>query len=83
MIATTVASMGDDSWDIAIGAPVFTADGRRLGVVTDADIDGLLVEDGFFVRHMYTVPLADVERYEDGALVLKRTREEAEYHRLS
>lgn len=63
------------SWDIPIGAPVITADGRRLGVVTDADTDGLLVEDGFFVRHMYMVPLADVARYEDGVLVLKRTSE--------
>ncbi len=83
MIATTVTSMGDDSWDIPIGAPVITADGRRLGVVTDADINGILVEDGFFIRHMYTVPLADVQRYEDGSLVLKHTREESESYRHS
>ena len=67
----------DMQWDIPIGARVFTRDGRRLGEVTAADAYGLVVEDGFFFRRSYTIALADVEQYEDGALYLSLTMEQA------
>lgn len=72
-----VARTPDSSWDIPIGVPVFTADGRRLGKVTEADIYGLVIEDGiFFFRRVYRAKLSDVERYEDGALALKLTMDQ-------
>lgn len=73
-----VTTTRDGNWDIPIGAPVYTADGRRLGVVTQGDAYGLLVEDGFFVRHAYRLRLSDVERYEDGNLLLKLTIDQVE-----
>ena len=72
-----VARTPDSSWDIPIGIPVFTADGQRLGKVTEADINGLIIEDGFlFFRRVYRAKLSDVERYEDGALSLKLTMDQ-------
>jgi hypothetical protein len=58
------------SRDIPIGIPVYTADRRRLGVVTGADPYGVLVEDGLITRRSYAVSVRDVARYEDGALHL-------------
>lgn len=74
MVATNL----NGSWDIPIGIPVYTADGRRLGVVTEADAYGLLVEDGLLVHHTYTLQLSDVARYEDGTLILKLPMEQIE-----
>lgn len=74
-----VARTSDSSWDIPIGVPVFTADGQRLGKVTEADINGLIIEDGFFFfRRVYRAKLSDVERYEDGALSLKLAMDQVE-----
>lgn len=73
---TAMSALGD-SWEIPIGAPVISADGRRLGVVTQADAYELLVEDGFFVRHAYALNLIDVAGVERGSLRLKLTAEEA------
>lgn len=72
-----VAIRMGDSWGIPIGVPVTTADGRRLGTVTQADAYELLVEDGVIVRHTYALNLIDVDRYEDGELRLKLTAAEA------
>ena len=67
----------DPSWDIPIGIQVYTADGHRLGAVTQADAYELLVEDGLIVHHAYALNLIDVADYEDGVLRLKLTMEEA------
>jgi len=72
MGATTL----DAGWDIPIGAHVFTADGRKLGVVAGADAYELVVEDGLFLRRTYAVRLSDVDRYEEGALILSLMMEE-------
>ena len=72
------ATTHDGNWDFPIGAPVFTADGQRIGVVTEGDAYGLLVEDGFFVHHAYTLQLSDVERYEERSLLLKLTMAQIE-----
>jgi hypothetical protein len=69
MVSTTL----DGSWDIPIGAPVFTADDKQLGYVVEADPYKLVVGEGFLFRHHYAIELAAVERYADGALVLKYT----------
>ncbi|HEV2127926.1 MAG TPA: hypothetical protein VGR22_04835 [Thermomicrobiales bacterium] len=73
---TAMSAMGA-SWEIPIGAPVISADGRRLGVVTEADAYELRVEDGIFVHHAYALNLMDVAIVEGGALRLKLTAEEA------
>ena len=73
-----VARTQDDSWDIPIGSVVYTADGRKLGKVTGGDIYGLRVEDGFVFPRAYHVRLSDVERYEDGTLLLNRMMEDLE-----
>ena len=74
MVAT--ASNGDGS--ILIGAPVHTADGRRLGYVLDGDAYQLEIGDGFIFRRSYRVPLCEVACYEDGALLLKITMDQVE-----
>lgn len=75
---TAMSALGDnESWEIPIGAPVVTADGRRLGVVTEANAWELLVEDGFFVHHAYALNLIDVAEVRGGTLHLKLTAEEA------
>ena len=66
-----VATTQDDSWDIPIGATVYTADGRKLGKVTEGDDYGLLVEDGLLFPCAYHVELPDVDRYEENILLLK------------
>ena len=66
MAATTL----NRNRQILIGIPVFTADRRRLGVVTEADPYGLVVEDGFLFRRSFALSLRDVECAEDGALHL-------------
>jgi len=72
----TALSTPDASWDIPIGVPVVSADGERLGTVTQADIHELLVEDGLFFPKVYALNLFDVDRYQDGALILKLTADE-------
>ena len=67
MVATTL----NQSWDIPIGVDVYTADFHRLDILTKADAYELVVEEGLFVRHTYVLQLSDVDRYEDGELVLK------------
>ena len=73
-----VARTQDDNWDIPIGSVVYTADGRKLGKVTEGDIYGLRVEDGFIFPRAYCVKLSEVERYEDGTLLLNRMMEDLE-----
>lgn len=70
-------SLSENSWDIPIGAPVVSADGRRLGVVTHADIHELLVEDGMIFHHAYALGFIDVAQYQEGVLYLKLTAAEA------
>ena len=69
-------TMTDTTWDIPIGAPVVTADGERLGVLKQADAWELLVESGLFFRHTYALNLFDVDRYDNGVLLLKLTADE-------
>jgi hypothetical protein len=69
-------SLSENSWDIPIGTPVESADGRRLGVVTHADSHELLVENGMIFRHAYALGFMDVARYQDGVLKLKLTATE-------
>ncbi len=70
-------SLSESRWDIPIGTPVESADGRRLGVVTHADVHELLVEDGMIFRHAYALGFIDVAQYHGGVLLLKLTAAEA------
>lgn len=75
-----VAAM-EASWGIPIGTDVYTAEGEHLGSVVEGDSYDLLVERGFFFIHDYQIRLSDVDRFEDGKLVLILTREQAENER--
>lgn len=75
-----VATM-EESWGIPIGTDVYTAEGEHLGSVVEGDSYDLLVERGFFFIHDYQIRLSDVDRFEDGKLVLSLTREQAENER--
>lgn len=66
-----VTTMVEGTTDFPIGAPVYTADGVELGKVVSATAHLLVVERGWFVRHGYTFRHADVDHYQDGALVLR------------
>lgn len=74
MSATTL----DDSFGIPSGTSVYAADGEKMGVVVGADPYELLVEHGFFLVHDYRIQLADVDRYEDGNLILRLTKDQLE-----
>ena len=79
MVAT---SFDDQLWDIPVGVPVFTVDQHRLGRVVKTDAFELLVQDTNPSRPLYAVNLFDVERYEDGTMVLKLTAAEAAEQRV-
>ncbi len=55
-----------------------TADGERIGYLMGGDAHELQVGDGFLFISVYTIPIARVERYEDGHLVLRLTAEQFE-----
>lgn len=74
MVATTM----DESSGIPVGAEVYTADGEHLGSVVAGDSYELEVERGFFIVHDYQIKLSDVERFEDGTLFLRLTKEQVE-----
>lgn len=71
MDATLTAEGG---WGIPIGTPVFDAAGEKLGTVREADVYALVVERGFFFVTDHEIALDEVDRLEDGKLVLKRTK---------
>ena len=56
--------------NLPIGADVYTADGERVGCLMGGGIHELEVGDGFLFMTIYTVPVAWVERYDDGHLIL-------------
>ena len=64
------------SWGIPVGTPVHDVAGEKVGHVADADSADLVVERGWFLVRDYRVRLADVDRYEDGTLYLKLTKDE-------
>ena len=70
------ALVNEGSWSIPIGTPVFDVAGEKMGSVKGADNDALAVEEGLLLITTHMVPMALVERYEDGALHLSVTKAE-------
>lgn len=68
------AALGD--WQIPLGAPVSDAAGEKLGSVRAADAYALIVGQGVRFVTEWEIPLHEVEPYEDGRLILKRTKAE-------
>lgn len=68
------ATLGD--WQIPLRAPVYDAAGEKLGSVRAADAYALIVGQGVRFVPAWELPLDEVERYEDGRLILKRTKAE-------
>ena len=62
---------------IPIGAPVYDRRGTRLGRVCGADSRALLIERGLLLRRTCAVSLEDVDRVEDGRVVLAVSKDEA------
>ena len=75
-VADLGAAAAVGGWGIPIGAPVHDARGEKIGTVVGADPYGLMVERGLFLVRDYLVRLSDVDRFEDGRLYLKLTRDE-------
>ena len=73
MVARAVESNGI----MLIGAPVYDRDGRRIGKVVSANNADLRIECGLFFRQTYCVSLGDVDRVEDGRVILGVSRDEA------
>ncbi|HEY7033743.1 MAG TPA: hypothetical protein VH482_20575 [Thermomicrobiales bacterium] len=70
------ALVNEASWSIPLGAPVYDVAGDKLGTLKGADHYELSIEEGFLLVTTYTVPMAFVERYEDGAIHLSVTKAE-------
>jgi hypothetical protein len=70
------AFVAENSWSIPLGTPVFDVVGEKLGTVRDADYYNLAVEEGLIIITTYLVPMAFVDRLEDGALHLSATKAE-------
>ena len=66
----------DPRVDIPLGAPVITADGTPIGVVTEADLYELLVESQRRAHHVYALNLIDIDRFHNGTVQLKLTADE-------
>ena len=62
-------------WEMLIGAPVYTADGRRLGYVLGTHADQLRVSEGYLFRCKYVIEFGEIARFDEDALVLACTME--------
>ena len=65
----------ETAWSIPNGTPVHDVNGTKIGKVCDADIDALVVTHGRFFVHEVAIDMADVDRVEQGRLVLKVTKD--------
>ena len=65
----------ESAWTIPNGTPVHDVNGTKIGKVCDADIDALVVAHGRFIVHEVAIDMADVDRVEQGRLVLKVTKD--------
>ena len=71
------AYVSEANWSIPRGTPVYDVLGEKLGTVKGADDYALAVEEGLLLVTTYTIPMALVETYQDGALHLSVTKAEA------
>lgn len=65
----------ESAWTIPNGTPVHDVNGTKIGKVCDADIDALVVTHGRFFVQEVAIDMADVDRVEQGRLVLKVTKD--------
>ena len=71
------ALVGEASWSIPLGTPVYDVAGEKMGTVKGADTYDLAVEEGLILVTTYTIPMALVQSYDDGAIHLSVTKAEA------
>lgn len=57
-------------WDIPLGVEAYTADYKRLGIVTAVNADGVLIEDTYFPGQVFRLEYTDIQRYENRRLYL-------------
>jgi hypothetical protein len=70
------AFAGEVGWSIPLGTPVFDVAGEKMGTVKGADNYELSVEEGLLLITTYTIPMALVGSYDDGAIHLSVTKAE-------
>jgi hypothetical protein len=71
------ALVNEASWSVPLGTPVYDVAGERMGSIKGAGNYDIFVEEGLLLVTTYTVPMALVDRYEDGAIHLSVTKAEA------
>ncbi len=76
VISAAPVEVAIGGWGIPVGAPVYDAAGEKVGTDAGGDPYDLAVQRGFLFVHTYPLRLSDVERYEDGALHLKVTKDQ-------
>jgi hypothetical protein len=70
------AMMAGSVYGVLIGASVVDAVGKPVGRVRWADAQALTVDRGWLLPVQTQIPLNEVDRYQDGRLILKRTKAE-------
>jgi hypothetical protein len=61
---------------VPVGTPVHDVNGERIGTLSGGDPYTLVVSHGLIFQTDYEVPHSDVDRYDDGKLFLKVTRDQ-------
>jgi len=69
-------AMFDAVHGIPLGIPVYDAAGEKIGRVRWVDALGLSVEQGWLFPKESEIPLDEVDRFQDGKLILRCTKAE-------
>lgn len=69
MTSNTMISI--DDWQSLVNKPVFTSDGKDVGVVSEVQPEKLLVAFGPITPDKYLIPKASVESIEKGVVYLR------------
>lgn len=71
------------TWNLRIGAPVYTADGQELGTVVSTSTHVLVVERGRWFKSGYVFRPQEIGHVADGAIHLTLTMGEVESRTLT
>ena len=60
-----------DDWQTLVNKPVFSSDGKDVGVVADIQPEALLVTYGPITPDKYIIPKNSISRFEQGVVYLE------------
>ena len=60
-------------WQATVNKPVFSKDGKHIGVVREVQPQKFMVTFGPITPDKYVIPKASVERFQDGVVYLTET----------